>query len=123
MHEILFRGKRIDNGEWVNGDLIRSEGRTYCGIFAETLGEIDPDTVGQYTGLQDKNGKRIFEGDIVKYGCDLMVVVWQEDAARFALKFSADGTYSQSISRSNVYLEIIGNIHDNPDLIEGAKGE
>lgn len=139
MREILFRGKHMAGGVWCEGNLAVSKGgvaiitpdNTPCGVY----GQVDPDTVGQFAGLTDKNGKKIFEGDIVKYvddGYDATGV------ARFGLYASAGAAFA---GHEGFYLdwagcdwlrkdigfwatmrpiEIIGNIHDNPELMEGV---
>ena len=126
MREILFRGKRIDNGEWVYGDLVQSPAYCVVQIYEQDLcGDnfaVDPSTVGQYTGLTDKNGKKIFEGDIVKHyfskRFDPIVgrVAFDGHDCRLKLYSCTDGTES-GFYRGCIY-EVIGNIHDNPELLE-----
>ena len=138
MREILFRGKRLDNGEWVEGDLVHSVykvGDTCVGKFGCTLGmhQVAPSTVGQYTGLTDKNGKRIFEGDIVAqnwYDYDEprddsfgKVVFCEYDCSFSVMDVNKDGF--MPLGRCGSYhweVEVIGNIHDNPELLKGGEG-
>ena len=145
MREILFRGKRQENdvygkvGEWVYGIPIQNKIGTfisfdknphYCYqdyyIELDEISKIDPETVGQYTGMTDIRGNRIFEGDIVNCTYDgklrTYVVVWDKDE----LDFKA--TNGKEQYRNNfVYLpccdeiEIIQNIHDIPDLLNGGE--
>ena len=128
MREILFRGKRKDNGIWMCGYLFCIWERAYL-CWGTTNGvpdmvEIDPETVGQYTGLTDKNGVKIFEGDILGGYLDdnypenqtVMEVVWcnywwgtKEIGCDPDLLEWEDGEI----------FEIVGNVFDNPELMEG----
>ena len=151
MREILFRGKRIDNGEWVEGYLILKGNQTFISSFPYFVGkvhetswlefcfggfiEVIPETVGQYTGLTDKNGKKIFEGDIVRtHYANAPKAVFVETVVFDGGKFCAtstnegckttaalwDGVPRLAIDKS-VYMdevEVIGNIYDNPELLE-----
>ena len=115
MREILFRGKRIETGEWVYGNPFVSDAdaRTYIlyGSRRVTIDwEVDPSTVGQYTGMMDKNGNRIFEGDILSIWNESHDVVVFEDGA-----FDLENT-SIPIRFANKF-EVIGNITDNPELL------
>lgn len=135
MREIIFRGKRIDNGKWVYGDLAHFPDK--INIDPHEHGQpwrgyaVIPETVGQYTGLTDKNGKRIFEGDMVAFREFKTVykgkVVFNEKTCGFEIWFStAVGSYGEkathTVNFANIdYIEIIGNIHDNSKLIKEAK--
>ena len=120
MREILVRGKRLDNGEWVEGTMyqVAKELNPFIMLtnrHAESH-EVDPATVGQYTGLENKNGKRIFEGDIVAlpalYGGGKGVVTYCGAAFR-----AFNEVHGYQVSES---MEVIGNIHDNPELMDGG---
>lgn len=116
MREIIFRGKRIDNGEWVEGNLFVSDtdGRAYIlsGTRIVTIEwEVDPSTVGQYIDLEDKNGKQIFEGDILSLRAGRPHVVRFKNGA-FILE---DSAIPMSFA---IKFEIIGNVHDNPELLK-----
>lgn len=121
MKEILFRGKRIDNSEWTEGYLFKSWNRTFLlwGMTGDVpnMVEVKPETVGQYTGLTDKNGKKIFEGNIVKFShlvfneSRIGVISYEMNEAGFVLRHK--GGYSW-IAYPNEFYEVIGNIYDNP---------
>ncbi len=168
MREILFRGKRVDNGEWVVGSLLWLEsGRamvipSHTNIFGCDIDDIDesiiqtvahrviPETVGQYTGLTDKNGMKIFEGDIVRYS-DVDTVLYFDEQNCFTgtIKFECGAFgiacngyiplhYPDACNNDNFVslweinwnedeieeslsnINIIGNVHDNPELLDGA---
>lgn len=136
MREILYRGKRVDNGEWVEGWLQPFTQGGYIGLSdrlcivngmqSNDIYEVFPETVGEYTGLTDKNGKKIFEGYIVKVEyfsdwCENFVVgngviVWDLSLASFFIEIKGD-ILSLSLS-CHAEIEIIGNIHDSPELLE-----
>ena len=126
MREILFRGKRVDNGKWVYGLLCRV-GDTYANIRRMDIGvlySVLTNTIGQYTGLTNMNGKKIFEGDIIK-GNFSNYVIWADETERaFVYGKSYKGGYKNLMSdyllKSSFPngMEVIGNIHDNPELLE-----
>lgn len=145
----LFRAKRKDNGEWVERSLIISgescfistgrvnvKGLVACDKLCFEIFEVIPETVCEWTGLEDKNGKKVFEGDIVKThyantnktefieqvifegGCFRAQAKYKDNSSHSAPLY--DGTPHLAIDKS-VYMdsvEVIGNIHDNPELLE-----
>lgn len=140
MREVIFRGKRIDNGEWAFGSYCLAEtldrnGNEHCIIeYAANGGSyrVDPSTIGQYTGLTDKNGKKIFENDIIDaskswwhaYGpaghsSPIIAVEWNDYHCGFDPFADYDCDCGVYIDPDKV--EVIGNIHDNPELIKETK--
>ena len=137
--EILFRGKRVDNGEWTEGYLFKQWNRTFLlwGMTVDipNMTEVIPETVGQYTGLTDKNGKKIFEGDIIRAitldtGSEQMAVVCfgnfidennGDEYIGFYIEFDGIKTTAAQLAMEEAKnrIEIIGNIFDNPELLEG----
>lgn len=142
MREILFRGKRIDNGEWVIGFLSKTRGldnKLHICIDYEEKGVmcssiVIPETLGQYTGLSDKNGTKIFEGDITKKHFEVGVVkfggyetpyrdwsVITQDIFSKHIGFYINWItldYRKDIGFWQNEIKVIGNIHDNPELLK-----
>lgn len=127
MREILFRGKQKAGDYWICGDL-RQWSETRKGILDYTFGgtrEVYPETIGQFTGLTDKSGKKIFEGDIVKIPDDYDTYGLNAGEI-YVINFMLGGFRLKPKYRNTVgfwleddgELEIIGNIHDNPELLE-----
>lgn len=148
MREILFKAKRKDNGEWVEGYYVFCRKHHYIlKILSETIGyderedvwiEIDPETLCQYTGLTGKNGKKIWENDILRYSYDydgspflkdgeeikyrVGAVFWSEWRGSWAVC----GRGNKKCTNNDVFkynrnpnrTEVIGNIFDNPELLE-----
>lgn len=121
MREILFRGKF--GNEWKYGFLsIEPKGLVIKEPYkneSSNVWHIDADTVGQYTGMHDKNGTKIFEGDIVKYGDTVHNVVFEQrnGTAYFGLVYSTLETLSFGYYQDLKQIEVIGNIYDNPELL------
>lgn len=121
MREILFRGKRIDNGEWVYGCYYHCIGTAYGATFivVNDFGfiEVIPHTIGQYTGKTDKNGEKIFQGDKVlsKYGT-MGIVEWDNEESAFLVNIGDDW-----MTMTDSEWQAIGNIYDNSELLEVNK--
>lgn len=143
MREILFRGKRIDNGEWVFGPLVTANDKHHSGecyilpvisdfsygdngkrIRIGCFAEVDPETVGMFTGLLDMNGDRIFENDIFCY-----MDSTTENQDKYVVRPLKDGSFMVSTPSFNIEpisivdwsfrnAKVVGNIHDNPELLE-----
>lgn len=135
MREILFRGKSTGNGEWVYGVAFPHDNCAKVTMFRQNQGdgaleglEVLPETVGQFTGLTDKNGTRVFEGDILKeYGSapeySLMVIKNTWFGCFIEFYFHGEIHSREQVGHTGwlSYDEVIGNIHDNPELLEVTK--
>ena len=129
MREILFRGKRTDNNNWVEGAFCLKDCDEPFGDMLDRPSiikydppcdgfwfRVDPETVGQFTGLFDKNGKKIFEGDIISGLGNTYVCGWDEGNVEFTV---FDGKESFGLAYAAYpCMEVVGNIHDNPELIK-----
>lgn len=145
MREILFKAKRVDNGEWVKGLLWKKKYHSnsiFISCFTdeddrEEVYRIDENTICQYTGLTDKNGRKIWEGDILSDDDMFSVVRWDEEEARFVIddygtkgclmeygfvecmgEYGVVDTYGFDDFYSMKSFEVIGNIFDNKELLE-----
>ena len=132
MREILFRGKRADNGEWVYGSPIFQDNYVIIRFWNSEEFEYEehliiPETVGQYTGLTDKNGKKIFEGDILNglfYLHPYRKIFQVGYAVNGFYFFDEDDEDEVGWHPSHIVdYEVIGNIHDNPELLKGGEAE
>lgn len=125
MREMLFKGKRIDNGQWVEGSYCHAEkldrsGDEHFIIEYSANGSshrVDPVTVGQYTGKVVKTGK-VFDGDIGKSIDGIFLVYWDDEKAAFVMRFNEYPYETLYLEEMWDDAEIIGNIHDNPELME-----
>lgn len=135
MREIKFRGKSFDNGEWVYGDYHKRAGGVHCiidmqpdfqGKVEYVVIQVAPDTIGQFTGLLDKNGKEIYEGDIIRGNCGhgevRHLISFYDMTASFVAEILPDNDINDYCTASQIWIlkyskEVIGNIHDNPELL------
>ena len=126
MREIEFRGKRTDNGEWVYGyyyvNTWWKNARIQCNVNGAYQWNVIPETVGQYTGLKDKDGKKIFEGDIIRHGdfnhkpapyIEIGYIEYKNGG--FCILPMDDFAWCE------IDLEVIGNVYDNPELLEASE--
>lgn len=140
MREILFRGKRLNNGEWVTGKMYRIARDLNPFIMLEDKHgcsyEVDEETVGQYTGLKDKHGKRIFEGDILHIAkiADGIGGYYQpplDYPVNVVVKWDLCAWMWETLCDDKRYItfpdawchyecEVIDNVHDNPELLDGG---
>ena len=133
MREILFKAKRIDNGEWVEGYLVKACQNTYpngyeiidknginydeldCWQSSFTSYEVDEKTICQYTGLVDKNGNKIWENDIVRLDEDFYIVTWEEGDAMFVLEDV--GLIEPFKNADSKWCEVVGNTIDSTEFL------
>lgn len=129
MREILFRGKRLDNGEWAYGFYVHAPNHLQQQVHLiqpvgddgrlTTLCKVDPETVGQFTGKLDKDGKRIFEGDICRVYDLIYKVEFNYSLWGFEIISKKVYCHPAFDSHCGERCEIIGNVYDNPELLEG----
>ena len=121
MREIIFRAKTVCDGDWVYGGITWNPSKKEVFIHTEwDEGKVIPETVGQYTGLCDKNGTRIFEGDIVHWKKVPYFVRWDSKKAEFVFANDMEADYfvvGFNEHTTMKFCKVVGNIHDNPELL------
>ena len=130
MREILFRGKQTDNGTWTYGYLFCIWERTYL-CWGTTnnvpnMKEVLPETVCQFTGIYDKNGMKIFEGDVIKrfwLGAEIIYCVRYDGQDAHFIGKAMNKSGFTTFDNDGEMFEVIGNIHDNPELLEDFNKE
>lgn len=123
MRVIKFRGVKQGTSTWVFGDLKHDKGISSTGLYDRITVAgypIEENTVGQFTGLLDKNGKEIYEGDILNNGQRNYIVCWNSERGAWWLK-SKELIYTQPLGFLSTELFIVGNIHDNLELLKGGE--
>lgn len=126
MREIKFRGRGAPRGkQWFYGDL-DTHTSGFCILDNDTLHTVISETVGQFTGLNDSTGKEIYEGDILRYlppwrwvdTKRIGVVVFQDYGFRVKNEYVTDSLFNIAVNSDGAPFEVIGNVHDNPELLE-----
>lgn len=118
-----YRGKRIDNGEWVEGWYtcmrVLVDDHHYIYDYGNSAHKVDPDTVGQYTGLPDNKGKQIWQGDRFRRGTDEGTVVFERGAFWVVWDEPHSWQIDRALHRVHNEGDVVGSIHDHPHLLKG----
>lgn len=130
MREIKFRGKSKKDGKWLYGDLLRNVDGDFAVVqpfgihlnnYCEPY-EVDPDTIGQFTGLKDRDGTDVWEGDLLRTPeGDIMIVEWEDAQIITRCVRPHNPRYKNSLTFAYPVSVVIGNIHDSPELLEDTK--
>jgi uncharacterized phage protein (TIGR01671 family) len=121
--EIRFRGKTVDGERWIYGHYYAFTGYSYINTGSVFAPRVIPETVGQFTGLKDKNGVEIYEGDIVDtgdkdFGFKTLPVVFRECCFTYPHSTQPLSTHAELVAKDGEGITVIGNIHENKELLK-----